>query len=519
MRKVKKRGTDGGTEKERGDAAPSTKRSLLRNISLKSVKNKRQDADLPNEAEIQNEKQKDKRQTDKVEAKHATPSDNSALEPVTYDKQASPPSSPPLEKGPKLSRISSFRIFKRKESTSPKSERQLNRPANSNPTISHVPLIPTLRGLKNKKKPSEPAESNATTTSNSSFQTSDVSPVPSEKSALGNVTKPSDVPKRSEGFKMFASSIKEGWVYKRRSKLHAVSPTHPFRIWNKKWCVLQNTSLCLYGKKDRFQNTALSSRQKQVKNRVVGKEYKVMFISAQVMRDLTSNKKSRHFFDILTSGSTIHLCAPTPEEQEEWVTLINKQRNNAITAHLFSVHKDDEGKEKTDEEGKMGLTESRRLLQELLDATSEDDSMKKANSNCADCGTPNPEWASINLGVFICVNCSGVHRSLGVHISQVRSTTLDRWRPEDISSIKSKGNYAVNKEWGARLAAIMQSNTSDRFVDMFAACTEKGYLTLKPNTSVEDKKNYLTLKYTGSCEGLPPLATTSHPSSESRNIT
>ena len=42
-----------------------------------------------------------------------------------------------------------------------------------------------------------------------------------------------------------------------------------------------------------------------------------------------------------------------------------------------------------------------------------------ANPRCADCGTPSPEWASLNLGVLICIHCSGVHRSLGVHLSKV----------------------------------------------------------------------------------------------------
>ena len=52
------------------------------------------------------------------------------------------------------------------------------------------------------------------------------------------------------------------------------------------------------------------------------------------------------------------------------------------------------------------------------------------NRKCADCSSKSPKWASINLGIMLCIECSGIHRSLGVHISKVRSVTLDDWEPE-----------------------------------------------------------------------------------------
>ncbi|CAM9179184.1 unnamed protein product, partial [Lampetra fluviatilis] len=54
----------------------------------------------------------------------------------------------------------------------------------------------------------------------------------------------------------------------------------------------------------------------------------------------------------------------------------------------------------------------------------------EGNSLCGDCGHPDPRWSSINLGIALCIECSGIHRSLGVHVSKVRSLTLDSWEPE-----------------------------------------------------------------------------------------
>ncbi|XP_035009829.2 arf-GAP with Rho-GAP domain, ANK repeat and PH domain-containing protein 1 isoform X4 [Hippoglossus stenolepis] len=92
--------------------------------------------------------------------------------------------------------------------------------------------------------------------------------------------------------------------------------------------------------------------------------------------------------------------------------------------------------------------------------------VESSNSVCADCGTPKPEWAAINLCVVICKRCAGEHRGLGPSISKVRSLKMDRkvWTEELIQVFLLLGNERVNSFWAANIPpseALMPSSCSE----------------------------------------------------------
>ncbi|XP_005395374.1 PREDICTED: arf-GAP with GTPase, ANK repeat and PH domain-containing protein 1 isoform X2 [Chinchilla lanigera] len=134
------------------------------------------------------------------------------------------------------------------------------------------------------------------------------------------------------------------------------------------------------------------------------------------------------FIIVSLTGQTWHFEATTYEERDAWVQAIESQ----ILASLQSCESSKNKSRLTSQSEAMALQSIRNI---------------RGNSHCVDCDTQNPNWASLNLGALMCIECSGIHRNLGTHLSRVRSLDLDDWPIELIKVMSSIGNELANSVW------------------------------------------------------------------------
>ncbi|XP_063778383.1 arf-GAP with Rho-GAP domain, ANK repeat and PH domain-containing protein 2 isoform X2 [Pseudophryne corroboree] len=137
------------------------------------------------------------------------------------------------------------------------------------------------------------------------------------------------------------------------------------------------------------------------------------------MTMITLKNIDRRCFEITTPFRNFCFTAESEREKQEWIEEL--QQSIAETVADYEVAE------------KIWFNES--------------------NKSCADCRAPNPDWASINLGVVICRNCAGQHRTLGSKVSKVHSLKLDTeiWSDKLIEVFIVLGNEKVNSFWEANL--------------------------------------------------------------------
>ncbi|XP_030710083.2 arf-GAP with GTPase, ANK repeat and PH domain-containing protein 3 isoform X6 [Globicephala melas] len=161
------------------------------------------------------------------------------------------------------------------------------------------------------------------------------------------------------------------------------------------------------------------------------------------------------FVVVSLTGQTWHFEASTAEERELWVQSVQAQ----ILASLQGCRS---AKDKT----RLGNQDAALAVQAVRTV--------RGNSFCIDCDAPNPDWASLNLGALMCIECSGTHRHLGAHLSRVRSLDLDDWPPELLAVMTAMGNALANSVWEGAL---------------------DGYAKPGPDACREEKERWIRAKY------------------------
>eukprot|EP00727_Mastigamoeba_balamuthi_P002113 m51a1_g119 putative serine-protein kinase atm (4596) ;mRNA; f:366111-398227 len=165
----------------------------------------------------------------------------------------------------------------------------------------------------------------------------------------------------------------------------------------------------------------------------------------------------RHCFEIISPDNSFILQADSDESMRRWMSVIDRARAKRLEE--LSPNRD---KQRSPSETATALEAVWKLSPE--------------NKACADCGADKPDWFSINLGVLFCINCSGTHRSLGVHVSKSRSLKLDVVEPEAILLLARLGNRAVNAIYESKWTNGRRRPTNDSPEDERSAWIRDKYI-------------------------------------------
>ncbi|XP_014262943.2 arf-GAP with coiled-coil, ANK repeat and PH domain-containing protein 3 isoform X1 [Maylandia zebra] len=243
--------------------------------------------------------------------------------------------------------------------------------------------------------------------------------------------------------------VMEGYLFKRAS--------NAFKTWNRRWFSIQNSQLVY---------------QKKLKDSLTVVVEDLRLCSVKPCEDI----ERRFCFEVVSPSKSCMLQAESEKLRHLWIQAVQASIASAYRESpdtYYIEHLDRTASPSTSSidsasEPRERSARGETILQRIQ--------CLPGNEQCCDCGQADPRWASINLGILLCIECSGIHRSLGVHCSKVRSLTLDSWEPELLKLMCELGNSVINHIYEG-------------------SCQEKGLKKPLPSSSRQEKEAWIKAKY------------------------
>ncbi|KAL2557735.1 ADP-ribosylation factor GTPase-activating protein AGD2 [Forsythia ovata] len=304
-------------------------------------------------------------------------------------------------------------------------------------------------------------------------------------------------------------TLKQGYLLKRSSSLRA--------DWKRRFFVLDSHGTLYYyrpkGAKHGSSPSHNSTNSVEHNSRVFGRfrprhdrtssfseeilNYCTVDLRAAIIKIDAEDTDMRMCFRIISPSITYTLQAESEADRIDWMDKITGAIASLLNSHLQQLGENDmdenndssgasfsqrlDNNEKMPDNMRVNRADSvSRILREI-----------PGNDQCAECSASEPDWASLNLGVLICIECSGIHRNLGVHISKVRSVTLDVkvWEPTILGLYQTLGNEYCNSVWEELL--LLQKDGKVE-TDALPSVTKPS-----PKDAIPQKEKYIQAKYVG----------------------